>query len=163
MNRIIPLLFVFILFSSLAFADVNEKYSYKDFIGKTFLDVDPSEFNNTEIIGSCFYQESSYGTINPMKDVFPVGMTGVTFIKCNLDNVRIPIGNTVVGGTNKRILVQNDREDWILDENNKPIEPMDKERRLAVGLSINPKDIPKTMITEEERNAHENTFFNISL
>jgi len=35
----------------------NTKYSFKDFLNKNFKDIPVEEFNNTEIIGSCFYQE----------------------------------------------------------------------------------------------------------
>jgi len=128
---------------------LNEKYSHKDFTGQSFTDLNADEFNDSEIIGSCFAQESEYSTQglddnppNPMVDVFPAAMTGVTFTKCNLDNCNIPAGNTVSGGTNKKIRIQNDLSDWILDSGNKPIEPQDKKDRIKLSISIDPNDIP---------------------
>lgn len=135
---------------------VNETYSFKDFMHQTCVDADAEEFNGTEIIGSCFYQEAAYDADSlsaspkdPRVDVFPAGMTGVTFRRCNLDNCTIPPGNTVVTGGNRpcsnlRIRVQNDLEDWELGTDNKPVEPLSKDMFIEKGLSIDPKDIPAT-------------------
>ncbi len=130
---------------------INKKYSFKDFMHKKFLDVDASEFNNTEIKGSCFYQESlwnadslSNSPKDPRVDVFPAGMTGVTFTRCNLDNCKIPSGN-IIGerNSNRKIRVQNDNEDWVLNDfDNKPKEPISIKRFQEENKSINPKDIP---------------------
>ena len=131
---------------------INNKYSFKDFMNKKFINVDSSEFNNTEIKGTCFYQESKYSIsglsakpIDPITDVFPLNMTGVTFIRCNLDNVKIPIGNTIGERcSNRKIRVQNDMSDWELDTNSKPTKPLDETERIEKGVSIDPKDIPIT-------------------
>lgn len=122
---------------------INEKYSYKSFPyhGLSFKDIPASEFNDTEIIGGVFYQEWCNDG-DTMKDIFPDGIHGVTFRDCVLDNVYIPVGNTIIGGTHKRIRVQNDMEDWIVDEDDKPVEPLHKRRFEDVGFSIDPKDIP---------------------
>lgn len=121
---------------------INEKYSYKDFTNQSFLGVDHSEFDKTEIVGSNFYQESKEGE-DIEKNIFPVGMTGVTFRKCNLDNVIVPVGNTVeTDCTKKKIKKQNDLEDWILDKNDKPVEPVSKKMFERLGLSVDPKDLP---------------------
>lgn len=127
----------------------NEKYSGKDFTGQSFASLDADEFNNSEIIGSCFAQEAPYSSqgldVNPpdpMINVFPPSITGVTFTRCNLDNCNIPVGNTVSGGINRKIRVQNDLSDWILDGDNKPIEPQDKKDRIKLSISIEPNDIP---------------------
>lgn len=123
----------------------NKKYSFKDFTGQSFVNVDPQEFNNTEIVGSCFYRESSLLDLSVIKNIFPIGMTGVTFSRCNLDNVNVPIGNTVSPNCcSRKIKVQNDREDWVLDGTNKPVEPVAKKLFLQEGKSIDPKDIPIT-------------------
>jgi hypothetical protein len=123
---------------------INQKYSFKDFTGQDFSSVDASEFNNTEIKGSCFYQEGE-----PDTEIFPTGVTGVTFIRCNLDNVKIPVGNTVDKTCiNRKIKAQNDLEDWFLNDSNQPTEPMRKADYLRLGISTDPADIPSTKITE---------------
>ena len=159
-------LIIFFLMTSFAFAEtpVNEKYSFKAFPyhGLSFKNVNVKEFNNTIIKGSCFYQEWVEGDSNVIKDIFPDGMKGVTFINCNLDNIYIPVGNTILGSSHKKIAVQNDLSDWILDNQLKPKIPMDKEQRLKAGISIDSKDIPNTKFTGKERDAFEETFNNIS-
>ena len=120
---------------------VNEKYSYKDFMDKDLTRESASDFNNSEIIGSCFYQQ-----IAPETQVFPSGITGVKFSKCNLDNVLIPPGNTIEGGCHRKIKVQNDLEDWFLDNSLKPVEPMSKKKFIELGISTDPKDIPATKL-----------------
>lgn len=121
---------------------MNKKYSYKayDYHGLSFKDRPCSEFNNSEIIGSCFYQEW-VNDGDTMKDIFPAGMTGVTFAKCNLDNVVVPAGNTMQDCTNKRIQVQKDLEDWAVDATDKPTEPVHKKRFTDLGLSMKPADL----------------------
>lgn len=134
---------------------INGEYSYKDFTHQSFTGVSTAEFNNSEIVGSCFYQESIWhsGSLgvtpkDPMIDVFPPLMTGVTFVRCNLDNCKIPIGNTIDERCqNRKIRVQNDNEDWELDGSNKPIEPLDKKRFVEDGKSVDPKDIPVSKVS----------------
>lgn len=136
---------------------VNVKYSHKYFPDQNFLTVDPSEFNNTCIFGLYIYQLATEKGVLPeiiMRDVFPSGMTGVEFVACNLDNVIIPFGNTVHSTSiNRRIQLQNDLEDWILNVLNKPIEPRNKAARLKVGVSISPADIPLTRFTKGQSDA----------
>lgn len=130
---------------------VNEKYSNKGFPchGLSFKGVPVEEFNNLEIRRSCFYQEW-IDDGDTMKDIFPDDMIGVTFVKCNLDNVFVPSGNIIIGGTNKRIRVQNDLEDWVVDKNDKPVEPLHVKRFDRAGISVDPKDIPKDFNRVEE-------------
>lgn len=116
---------------------INEKYSHKDFTGKSLVDIKPEELNDSIIIGSCFYQENV-----PDCKVFPDGAKGITFIDCNLDNVLLPPESKLQNSSNRRILMQNDLEDWILDEKLKPIVPIEKKLFLELGLSIDSKDIP---------------------
>jgi len=132
---------------------VNEKYSYKDLMNQNFYELKSTEFNNTCIIGTNFYQENK-----PDEDIFP-DFVNVEFVKCNLDNVLIKAEMNVDDkSTKKKIKVQNDLEDWVLDTEKKPIEPINKEEFVNKGLSIDPKDIPllkldisKTMeVTGEE-------------
>lgn len=129
----------------------NKKYSY--FIGQnqSFKNRPASEFNNSIIIGANFYQENA-----PKSDIFPDGMTGVVFKRCNLQNVNIPVGNTVENDCDiRQILIQNDGRDWIVDDNLNPIEPIDKERLLKEGLSIDPADIPAEFIRIEQISKEE--------
>jgi hypothetical protein len=95
------------------------------------------------------------------KDIFPDDMTGVTFYNCNLDNVYVPPGNTVIGGSQRRIKVQNDWEDWILEKKMgrwQPKEPMNKEERLEKNISIDPRKIPKKKFTLKEREDFERQY-----
>lgn len=82
-------------------------YSFKDFTGQNL-----SEYNikPQEIRGSCFSQEE------PDSHIFPEGMTGVTFLHCNLMNVFIPDGNTVINCQTQRFKCQNDGHDWEIDD-----------------------------------------------
>ncbi len=133
---------------------INKKYSYKDFTDKDLTSLPASDFNNSEIVGSCFYQQKA-----PNTQVFPTGITGVTFRKCNLDNVLIPPGNTVDGGCHRKIKIHNDLEDWIVDDLGKPIKPVNPSTFNNLGLSIDPKDIQLTKdtisATEKKREANQ--------
>lgn len=113
----------------------NKTYSFKNLTNQSFRDLDPKDFEG-EIIGSNFYQENKPNSI-----IFPDGIK-TTFIRCNLDNVSVPKDCVIDGGTNKQILVQNDNSDWILDDNGKPIEPIDKKIRETLGISCKSEDIP---------------------
>ena len=131
----------------------NEKYSHKDFTHKILTDTAPEEWNDTEVVNSCFYNET------PLTKVFPDGIKGVKFIACNLDNIVIPEGCTVEGGTNKLIQVQKDGEDWILDKDLNPVEPVNKAMFVKLGLSIDPVALPlaesAVSVTMEERKIRE--------
>lgn len=123
---------------------LNEKYSYKDFTDQSFVEVDPAEFNNSEIVGSCFSQWDA-----PDSKVFPEGMTGVTFIKCNLDNCHVPTGNMVETSCCHRWRkVQNDGEIWDLDEKLKPVTPARLKSYQKYKLSVDPKDLPTEPLEE---------------
>ena len=120
--------------------NLNEKYSYQSWKRKTFVDVDAKEFNDSEIIGACYYQDTPY------TDVFPADVAGLTLTRCNLDNVNIPVGVTVKGGTNQHINTMNDGEYWIVGKDGKPIAPRDAAKFDECGLSKDPRDIPATMV-----------------
>ena len=124
-------------------------------MNQKFTDIEASEFDNTEIVGSCFYQESEWDSDslavtpkNPNVDVFPANMTGVTFKRCNLDNCKIPTGNALgERNAHQKIRVMNDNEDWVLnDSDNKPLEPLNKKQFIQDGKSIDPKDIPAVKV-----------------
>jgi len=111
----------------------------------TFIDDNPANWNGKSIRGQ-FYQQ--WGDDEPngkhkMRDVFPPTAVNVSLYG-GFDNCVIPPGYTIIKGTNRRIRVQNDFNDWILDSNGNPVEPMNKARLLKDGKSIDPKDIPAT-------------------
>lgn len=119
---------------------------------------DETDMNGAEIVGSCFYQEAAFGTTgDPSIEIFPSTMTGVTFRRCNLDNVIVPPGNTIIMEvpdtcSHRRIRCQNDLEDWVLDSLGNPVEPVAIKLYRQLGLSTDPRDIPdeplKRRITE---------------
>ncbi len=106
----------------------------------------------TEIVGTCFYRESPLGeTDDPYKAIFPALMTGVVFKRCNLDNIYVPPGNTIMDAdgcpsSHRRIRVQYDMQDWIVDSAGKPVEPLSLSTHAELGLSPDPKDIPSSPV-----------------
>ncbi len=119
----------------------SAKYSDKDFTG---WDMSSREdMSNIIIENSCFSHEI------PGSTVFPVGMVGTTFIDCNLDNCLVPIGNTVIRGSQKRFECQNDLNDWLVDENCSPTMPVDHLIFEKMGLPIPcPEDIPEDPVCD---------------
>lgn len=136
---------------------INLKYSYKafPFHDLHFRDISVEEFNDTRIVGSCFYQEYREGDKTVVKDIFPKGMKGVKFERCNLDNIYVDETKNTIGTgvedwcSHKKVKVQNDLCDWILNEDETPKEPIDKEKFIELGISIDPKDIPKTKLLKD--------------
>uniref|UniRef100_A0A6M3KET1 Uncharacterized protein n=2 Tax=viral metagenome TaxID=1070528 RepID=A0A6M3KET1_9ZZZZ len=117
--------------------DVNQTYSYQDFSNQSMVSVEKEGLDGTIIRGTNFSQNT------PFAEVFPAGMTGVQFEKCNLDNCIVPEGNTVFENCSHRsIALMNDREWWTVDGNGDPVEPVRKTLFIAYGLSIDPDDIP---------------------
>ncbi len=102
----------------------SDEFSFKDFTGRSNLEV------LGIIYGSCFSQEI------PDSRIFPDTMTGVTFIKCNLDNVFIPNGNTVIDCSQRRFKVQNDLNDWITDDKGVPTEPINAKVFIKLELPM---------------------------
>lgn len=139
------ILVLFLVFSSFAYAEeINWKFSCKDFTDKSLKKVSVKELNNTIIIGSCFYQNNEIDDVAELKDIFPDGMTGVTFKNCNLDNVYIPVGNTLIDCVNKLIKKQNDGFHWKIDKkSNKFEKPINELFFDEQGWSKDPKDIPE--------------------
>jgi len=145
------LLLILLLTTSL-FAGTNKKFSYKDFSDKSLKEYKAEDLNNSDIIGSCFYQQDKVNA-----DIFPDGIKNVTFIDCNLDNVKIPLMCFMKDCCNHQLKVQADKELWRVDSKTlKPIEPHSKAKFVKLGLSILPKDIvesdkPITIKTEEAK------------
>lgn len=95
-----------------------------------------NDLNGKVIYNSCIANEK------PNAQVLPANLTGAKFICCNLNNVVIPNGNEVIDCSVKKFQVQNDGEDWIIDNDLKPLEPVNKKYFHMLGLSIDPMDIP---------------------
>lgn len=115
--------------------NISEKYSNKDMTGWNLSN--RKDMNGIVISNSCLSNEILDAS------VLPSDLSGTTFIDCNLDNVIVPVGNLVLGGSQRKFKCQNDGEDWIVDAiQKKAIEPVNKKLFLNLGISIDPKDIP---------------------
>lgn len=119
---------------------MHEELSSKDFTEKAFVDIP----DGTNVYMSCFSCET------PDSPIFRADMTGVTFYNCNLDNCLIPDGNTVVGGSIERFMVQNDMRDWKVDEEGAPVKVVNEEFYIAQCVSVDKKDIPSKKVASEE-------------
>lgn len=120
--------------------DYDEKLSFRDFTNWEFKSRPEYDFNNKVIYSSCFMQET------PDSDIFGNIIRGAVFINCNLDNVIIPEGNTIImegGGSQKRFKNQNDGNDWEIDEENKPTRPVSYKIFIKRGLAVpQPNELP---------------------
>lgn len=116
--------------------DIDDELSFKNFTGFEFYSRPEYDFSNKIVYQTCFSQET------PDSDIFK-DVRGATFIKCNMDNVLIPDGNTVIDCWQRRYKVQNDLNDWLVDTTDKPTMPIDHKIFTKFGLPIpDPKDIP---------------------
>ena len=115
-------------------------------IDESFLDKPASFFEGETVLG-CFYQQYFQDV-----DIFPSDIN-CTFKNANLDNVKIHPGMTLINCTTKRIRVQRDGQDWILDATGKPIEPVNKRIFEREGKNTDPRNIPAALIREEEKRA----------
>lgn len=121
----------------------DDTFSQKDFTGWDWHDrILP---NGIVIYGSCFSNEI------PDSKIFKPDMTGVTFVNCNLDNVSVPAGNAVVGGSTRRLKYQNDLRAWIVDGSNKPIQLVNEKSWDKLGYSILVADIPAQPISDPKQ------------
>lgn len=120
--------------------DINPDYSFKDFTNRSHQHL---EGISGVVYGSCFSNET------PNAHIFPDTMIGVSFIKCNLDNVFIPAGNTVIDCSQQRFKKQNDLNDWLIDSKGIPTMPINHKIFTKMGLLIPlAKDIPLTEVSE---------------
>jgi hypothetical protein len=120
--------------------NISDDYSNKDFTSRILKE---EKLDGLAIFGSCFSQEI------PDSSIFPDDMKNVSFYNCNLDNVYIPVGNDVFGCSQRKIKIQNDLMDWVVDKDLKPIEPVLKKEFIKNNISIYPKDIPQTKMTKD--------------
>jgi uncharacterized protein YjbI with pentapeptide repeats len=85
---------------------------YQDFTNQKFLDIDITQ---SQISGSCFYQEEPYTKI--FKDDLVCN-----FHNCNMDNVDLPIGCTISGTTCNKQIKWFEDELWTIDKDGNKIE-----------------------------------------
>jgi hypothetical protein len=88
-------------------------YDNQDFTGWDLSD--RTDMDGLTITGTCLSQSA------PDTHCLPETLSGVTFVHCNLMNVYIPDGNTVIDCQTQRYLVQPDGQDWEVDSDNNPI------------------------------------------
>ena len=111
--------------------------SRKDFTGVASVDIPDGAY----VYGSCFSQET------PDSKIFRASMRNVTFRNCNLSNVHIPQpnNNNLIDCQTDQFKVQNDLNDWIVDDMGVPIKPTDHATFTKLGLPMPlPQDIPAT-------------------
>lgn len=117
----------------------NDEFSFKNFTNWEFISRPEYDFSNKVIYATVFMNEK------PGAVIFSDKTENVVFICCNLDNIALPRNSMVVNpgcGSQKRFEVQNDRLDWIVDEQNRPIQLIDEEIWASKGVSIDPEKIP---------------------
>jgi len=114
------------------------EWSLKHFSQKTGIDIP----DGTVVYASTFHHEV------PDTIVFRPDMTGVRFVRCNLDNVVIPPGNIVESSSQRRYKVQNDGRDWEVDSEGNPVRLVNREAAIEEGRSTDPKDIPATRVVD---------------
>lgn len=118
---------------------MTNAYSNRDFTGQILSD--RTDMDGLTIENSCFSNET------PNTHVFPDSMRGVTLVDCNLDNLFLPNDTQMVRCSHRFFQVQNDGEDWIVDPDTlEPIEPLNGDGFERLGLSTNPKDLPKEQL-----------------
>ena len=87
--------------------EFDDEYSFKDFTNQ---DMSECDLNGKTIYSSSFYHET------PGTPTFSSTMTGAAFIKCNLDNVIVPEGNSVIECSERCFKAHTDGRDWEVDE-----------------------------------------------
>ena len=118
------------------------------------------EWNNSTIVGSCFYVEGE-----PRK-ICPDDVVGVIFSACNLDNRILPKGASMMAkgheksrglpNCRNRIKKQTDLQDWQCKwADDSPVMPQDAKTRKRLGLSCDPKALPEKELTLREQAARE--------
>lgn len=124
--------------------EMNDKYSFKNFTNQDLSK--EKDLKNINIYSSTFYQQCGLNDTPGWRHIFPEDMKGVTFYNCDLNNVYVPPGNTIIDpcGRHKLLKEQNDRTQWILNEDLSPKAPLHYEYFIKLGISTDPKDIPLT-------------------
>lgn len=128
--------------------DCDEEYSHRVFSNWNFIGLD-IDLSSRTICDSSFAQEI------PNSVIFPDSYKYINFVHCDMKNVDVGLDNILIECDNRKYQVQNDLEDWVIDEFGTPIEPLNKDLFIDLGLSIDPIDIPiepmKESITNKAR------------
>jgi hypothetical protein len=93
---------------------ISEKYSNKVWPNRDLTSC--VDMKGCVIYASSFYNEK------PNSTVLPSDLSGTTFIKCQLNNVIVPNGVTLIDCDTRKFQVQNDGFDWWLDNDGNPME-----------------------------------------
>ena len=118
-----------------AHVDCSDEFSCQDFTGVASVDIPDGAY----VYGACFSQET------PDSKIFRASMRNVTFRNCNLMNVHIPQpnNNTVIDCQVDTFMVQNDGNDWIVDNLGAPVKPLAHMAFTKLGLPMPlARDIP---------------------
>lgn len=120
--------------------EYDENYSGKSFIYQDLSD--RKDMDGITIYSSIFASEI------PDTKIFSDNMKNVRFVNCNLDNIIIPPGNILQNCSNRRFKIQNDGNDWIIDNSNKPIKPLNDWVFTKFNVPVpDPKNIPTDKVT----------------
>ena len=121
--------------------DFDPRYSRRDFTGRSL--VGRKDMDGIAVYGSCFSHET------PESEVFPPEVKGLVLVRCNLDNVALPAGATAIDCTRRRFRVQNDLNDWLIDEHDAPVKPTTWRAFEKRGLPVpSPVGIPAQKVVE---------------
>lgn len=116
--------------------DCSDEHSFKCYAGR--------EFSGIKLDGLTIYQ-TNFAQETPDKEIFDSKVKNLTFVKCNLSNVSLPTGSTVVDCIQTRFKCQNDLNDWEIDGSGKPLRTLNYNIFLKKGLDLpDPIDIPAT-------------------
>jgi hypothetical protein len=112
-----------------------EEYEYDESLsGKDFTNQDLRQRKDLDFDGATVYA-SVFSNETPGAEIFR-SAAKATFIRCNMDNVAIPEGATLIDCTERRFERQNDGNDWLLGEDGLPEKPIDFKYYEKKGLPV---------------------------
>lgn len=120
---------------AIAALNADDELSFKIFNGWIITDHPELSLQGKVIYASSFQQEI------PDSEIFPKDLV-CTFVKCDLSNVRVPVGCVLLECVQTRFKVQNDLRDWEIDINDQPIRVLSEKYWEIQKVSTDPKDIP---------------------
>jgi len=141
---------------NISYEEIEQSENYSREFSNKEIRVGKVNIPNDVIVSRAdFRRELPGGQDYEPEHIFREDMAGVTFICSYLDNVFVPSGNTIVTevngagcGSYKMYHRENDLENWIVDEDGNPIEPLEKEMFIRKEISIDPDDIPSERLLE---------------